>query len=185
MQELVEPYLDELISEEERISFDKHVARCARCRAELVVANRLKSEIRALPLLPCPDRVSKNVFKRTIALQTGTRLMGRRWLPLWLIDRRRLRPALAGGLVIVLAVSTVLVMKARTRSPQITAAEIADAETALKWTFAYVNQVGRRSGLAVRDEVFDAGIVTPVRRAVGTKDKENDTIQQPQNGGSL
>jgi hypothetical protein len=55
----------------------------------------------------------------------------------------------------------------------------------VKWTFAYVSDVGRRSGLAVRDEVFETGVMQPMQRAVRAAIDGETRTRESKNGGSI
>jgi anti-sigma factor RsiW len=189
---VIESYLDGELTQHERAMFEDHLGQCARCRQELSAAESVLGELHVLPMLKCPDRVTDQVFEHVDSLaqepkagRSGTPggLLGR-----WLGGRYfgLPRPAVTGALVVVIIVSSIFVGRLSRPTEQITPAQIAEAEAAVKWTFAYVNQVGRRSGFAVRDEVFGTGVMQPVRRVVRSALVTNDTEQHvPQEDGSI
>jgi anti-sigma factor RsiW len=182
VHESIELYVDGALPAEQTRAIENHVAHCARCKRELVVANRVVNELRNMSALDCPDDVTERVVG---ALDpSSSRHAG--FLPRWFKRYKPLHRALAGGLAAILAiVAAVFLYPGPNRDERPTAEEVAQAEVAIKWTFGYVNQISRRSGLAVRDEVFEAGVVDPVQRAVRAAVSIGTKTPEKEDGGSL
>ena len=189
VQESIESYLDGELSTDEAAILENHFGVCPRCRHELSVARDVLDGLHGLPPLECPDRVTDEVFERIHASVAG-KLPVRRETAAGFLKRiltvdRIPRPAFAGALIVLVVLSALVVGRIHKPTEQITAAEIEEAEAAVKWTFAYVSQVGRRSGLAVRDEVFDAGVMQPMQRAVHSAMDGGTRTTESENGGSI
>jgi anti-sigma factor RsiW len=186
VQEAIDSYIDGDLPSDEEPLFERHVNGCGRCRHELAIAESVVGELRALPSLTCPDHVTDRVLEHTDASRAREQTrspqggVAGRWI-------RRLgapRPALAGVMVILIVVASVLVGRFNKPGEQISPAQVEEAEAALRWTFAYVNEVSRLSGLAVRDEVFEAGVLQPVQRAVRSA-LDTEARARQENGGSI
>jgi anti-sigma factor RsiW len=187
-RERIDAYIDADLSGNERGRFEEHVGRCAECKDELSLASTMLSELRALPSQPCPPQVVDRVFNEIPgAADVADGPMEERgsFVSRWLFAPRlrALRPVLVSVFVVVVAASALFVGRvSRTPAPP-TTEEVEHAEAALKWTLAYVNNVSRRTGLAVRDEAIGVGIIQPVRRAVHTVVDEDASKPEEQNGG--
>jgi len=172
----IDAYLDGDLDERNATALERHVHSCERCGEELALARRLVSELRGMPNLRCPDEVSDRVL--AYAERNGRRADG--W---WsrvraLAANRAFAPAVVAAFVVVVIVSALVVDN--TRRPRYTPEEIALAEAQLKWTFTYMNEVGRQTGAVVREDVLEASFVKPVRQAVDALDHAEDNID---NGG--
>jgi hypothetical protein len=95
-----------------------------------------------------------------------------------------MRPALTGALAVVIIVASIVAVRINRTVEHFSPEQVESAESVLRWTFAYMNEVGRKSGYAARDEVFEASATAQraVRSALTT-----DANQQPEedNGGSI
>jgi anti-sigma-K factor RskA len=107
--------------------------------------------------------VVEEVYQRVRGeLRARRRQRLREWLdswraPLW-------RPVAVAALVVVLAVGgTVTYQRGE---PEVSPAELARAERQVKWTLAYLSQMGRRTGDRVRDDVLRERVVAPIQRSV-------------------
>jgi anti-sigma factor RsiW len=189
VQESIEPYLDGELQVDEAAVLESHFGVCTRCRHELSVARDVLDGLHGLPSLECPDRVTDDVFERVHACAAGDTPVHREtvagFLKRILTVGRIPRPAFASALIVLVVLSALVVVRINKPTEQITAAEIEEAEAAVKWTFAYVSEVGRRSGLAVRDEVFDAGVMQPMQRAVRSTMDSKARTTESENGGSI
>jgi len=189
VQESFEPYLDGELSLDEAAVLESHFEVCTRCRHELSVARDVLDGLHGLPPLECPDRVTDEVFERIHASVAGEPPVRREtvtgFLRRILTVGRIPRAAFAGALIVLVVLSALVVGRINKPTEQITAAEIEEAEAAVKWTFAYVSEVGRRSGLAVRDEVFEAGVMQPMQRAVRSAMDGGARTTESNPGGSI
>jgi predicted anti-sigma-YlaC factor YlaD len=187
VRDRIDPYLDEELSAGDNATFGQHVGACLHCREELAAAKAVLSELRKLPAKQCPDHVVERVFEH-IETQERRRPAWRGALA-WLGGRQLgvPRTALAGALALVVIVSSLMFTRTNEPTPEFTPEEIAQAEAALKWTFAYVNKVSRQTGYTVRDDVIGARVVVPVRQAVRATFEPKETPPQTDNnnGGSV
>ncbi|UCG53041.1 MAG: zf-HC2 domain-containing protein [Candidatus Latescibacterota bacterium] len=165
LRDRIEPYLDGELAAIDTTVFESHLGVCAHCSEELELAKRVLGELRSLPAERCPDTVTSTVFETIGSDQTRpTENPIRRWLTGW--RHGQLRPALVGLFVLIVTVSAVLVARHHRSTNRITPEEMAKAEAELRWTLALVGDVGRRTGLTVRDDVLGERVVRPMRRAV-------------------
>jgi anti-sigma factor RsiW len=188
-QESIESYLDDVLSPDETAILEGHFEICARCQHELSIARRVLDGLHGLAPLDCPDHVTNEVFERIHANITEKPPV-RRGVVEGFLERLRtksrlLQPALASALIVLVVLSVFVVGKLNKPTEEITAAQIEEAEAVVKWTFAYVSDVGRRSGLAVRDEVFEAGVIQPMQRAVRSAIDGEARTPENKNGGSI
>lgn len=171
----MDAYLDGELTDVDVTVLKSHLDECGECREELESARRVLSELRDLPEMRCPDGVTDNLFA-TIgagnAAPTGRATVQRTGLlPEWMTAWRfgLFRPALVGSLILVIAVSAVWIgrhNRSTGNNSGYTPEQVAQAEAELKWTMAFLGDVGRRAGYAVRDEALGAHVVEPMRRTV-------------------
>jgi anti-sigma factor (TIGR02949 family) len=180
VEEHIEAYVDRELAREDTNALEKHLAACGHCRRELALAERVRSELRALPELECDDRVTDEVIGQIEGPRHRAPLRSPSW---WLGGR--LRPALAVAAAVLIITASVVFVQLRRGQARYTPDQIERAEKALRWTFAYLNEVSRQSGEAVRDEVFEAGVIEPVQRAVGSQRQPDDKSDKDENGGSI
>ena len=53
-EELISAYLDKRVSAEEKDFFERHIASCADCRAQLEVTRSMVAALRAMPVVKAP-----------------------------------------------------------------------------------------------------------------------------------
>lgn len=97
---LLHHQVDRCLSPLAAVALDRHLAGCARCRAELVALSRTAALVRSLTPVAAPARV-----RRAVAEAMGGHLPAPRW-PTWL------RPALATASVAAVAALALLVRPA-------------------------------------------------------------------------
>jgi anti-sigma factor RsiW len=187
VRELLDAYLDGELDAEVAARVRRHLeaepvpaagsaARpgCAACRHELRRAERLREELRGLPVVPCPDAVTRRVLAgaREDAAPGGRR--GRVF-----VFRR---PAAAGAAArlmrlgaLAAAAATLLWLGVRALEPPkmepvavqadaytaYTPEELERAEQELRLALGYVAAIGRRSGVALRDDVLVGEVLEP------------------------
>ena len=163
-RERIDRFLDADLDGRDLVTFQGHVDVCSGCRRELARAETVLRELHALPDLHCPDEVVECALAAAEA-GPATREPAERRSPAWW-PFPVFRPALAGALVLGLALSALWVAN-RPRS-DFTPADVANAEAELKMTLAYLDDISRRSSMTAMDKAFQTGTVGPLRRAVGT-----------------
>jgi anti-sigma factor RsiW len=155
---------------------------CALCRRELRRAELLRAALRALPEERCPDAVVERVRELALEESTGPSKVlpwrgsaAARWLRL-------------GGLAAAAAALLWLgVRSSGTPAPravavqaqhEYSAEELARAEEELRLALGYVAAIGRRSGVALRDEVLVGEVLEPsadaLERAFGASFDTSD-----------
>ena len=189
VRDSIDAYLDGELTNVGVTAMESHLEECSACREELESARQVLSELRGLPQQRCPDGVTDNLYE-IIDAETTTQRVNR--LPAWLTFRRfgMLRPALVGSLMLVVAVFAVWIgINNRSpgdspgESPIYTPEEVAQAEAELKWTMAFLGDVGRRTGYAVRDDAVGARVVEPMLRAVQSAPGGGSDVTPHNNGG--
>jgi len=129
---------------------DDHLDECATCRAELALARDVAAGFAALPLVGCPDQVSRDILAEVDAELAGRPAPGRRGHVSWWRTA-----GLAGTLAA--AVLLAVVLPRRTPEPAqvatdprpdttlVTDRAVAEARQDLLWTLAYTASVIDRS----------------------------------------
>jgi anti-sigma factor (TIGR02949 family) len=163
----LDAFVDGDVQAEEEARLTRHLGTCDSCKAMLDEARDIRAQLNALPQEECPERVLAAVLAR-IEKEEGAKRPRRARRPFWTGQSWGLR------LVTATALTTMLIVciahdsgNYLTREPaQPSAEELALAEQQLELTLAYVGYIGRRSARAIRDDVLDLKVVTPVRAAL-------------------
>ncbi len=174
-RERIDRFLDAELDGGDLMTFQGHVDVCSGCRRELARAETVLRELHSLPDLHCRDEVVDRALAAAQAAPVARHRAGRRspaWWPFPVF-----RPALAGALILALVLSSLWVAN-RSRS-DFTPADVADAEEELKWTLAYLDDIGRRSSMTAMDKAFQTGMVGPLRRAVSAAFEPRSPVNQP------
>lgn len=173
MDDRVEEYLDGLLEEDERAEFERHLASDETRMDDLLLARRIRDELRALPLPACPPAVTRAVLaevRREARADALQRL--RRLAPAVLYDgAARWRPVLAMAALAVLVASAAVVGRLPEPRPYPTSATPAEVRQALaeaKWALGYVSELGRATARSVRHDVLETRVVAPMQQALGT-----------------
>jgi anti-sigma factor (TIGR02949 family) len=152
--DLLEPYLDGDLPPEEADRVRRHLDACAACAAELALAARIQSELRALPQPDCPPEVIERV--RRAGRGEVVPFPSRDRAPRWRIAAAAALVALAvGGGSLFVHVQHVQQQE-----------QVAQATREARLALAYFGKVTRKAGLDVRDEVLEKRLVVPVARSV-------------------
>jgi len=164
MDEHVEAYLDGDLPLPDATRFEHGLA--GEDWAEAVdLARQIQAGLQAQPQLFCPPHVTQTVLRevrRRARASWIQRLQARaeaRWRAMW-------QPALAMAVLVTLVVSAALVGRTPP-APGYEQAEVAVALEDVKWTLAYLSEVGRQTGRSVRRDVLEPHVVEPMQRAVG------------------
>jgi len=153
--DLLEPYLDGDLTQGEADRVRRHLDACPACAAELSLAARIQSELRALPQPDCPPEVIERV--RRAGRGEVVPFPSRERAPRWRIAAAAALIALgAGG-------GSLFVHLQHIRQQQ---EQVAEATREARLALAYFGKVTRRAGLDVRDEVLEKRLVIPVARSV-------------------
>ncbi|HSU82418.1 MAG TPA: hypothetical protein VLR69_08350, partial [Thermoanaerobaculia bacterium] len=125
------------------------------CAAELSLAARIQSELRALPQPDCPPEVIERV--RRAGRGEVIPFPSRDRAPRWRIAAAAALAALAvgGGSLFV-----------HLQHVQQQQEQVAEATREARLALAYFGKVTRKTGLDVRDEVLEKRLVNPVARSV-------------------
>jgi anti-sigma factor (TIGR02949 family) len=154
-KDLLEPYLDGDLPPDKADRVRRHLDGCPACAAELALAARIQSELRALPQPDCPPEVIERV--RRAGRGEVVPFPARTEAPRWRIAAAAALVALGvgGGAL------GVHVQHVRQQREQ-----VARATQEARLALAYFSKVTRRAGLDVRDEVLEKRLVAPVARGV-------------------
>jgi len=117
-----------------------------------------------MSLPECPPRVTRAVLREA---RRRARAEWRRHIRDGLARawRHTARPALAMAVLVALVVLAALVTRPPRPAPGGVAVEQALAE--VKWTLAYLSEVGRETGASVHRDVLDAHVFGPMHEALG------------------
>jgi anti-sigma factor (TIGR02949 family) len=161
-QERIEAHLDGELPDGEINGLETHLRECEICAGELELAERVRGGLRMLQLQRCPDPVVEGVYEQIRGQLRATRRQRlREWLDSW---RAPLWRPVAAALVVVLMIGGTV--SYQNREPEVSPAELARAEQQVKWTLAYLSQMGRRTGDRVRDDVLRERVVAPIQNSV-------------------
>lgn len=141
--ELLEPFFDGDLSQEEEERLRFHLKGCASCAAELDLAGAIQRELRSLPLHDCPPEVLEKVRSAGGQVVAFPRA---RWF-----SPERLRIAAAAALLAVAIGAGAFF--ARPVDPGPDPEEVAQATAEARYALAYISKVSRQTGLELRDEV--------------------------------
>lgn len=137
-------------------------------QAELALARRIRQGLHALPVEPCPPAVTAAVLahaRRHAAPPWPERLAA------WIDAQAAVlgRPVLAMAVLVLVVVAASLVGRPQPAPQTLAAASEAEVEQALaevRWTLAYLSEVGRQTGRSVRRDVLEERVVAPVHEAI-------------------
>lgn len=158
--DLLEPYLDGDLPPGEADRVRRHLDGCPACAAELALAARIQSELRALPQPDCPPEVIERV--RRAGRGEVVPFPSREGAPRWRIAAAAALVALAaGGGSLFVHFQHVQQQHVQRQQEQ-----VAEATREARLALAYFGKVTRKAGLDVRDEVLEKRLVIPVARSV-------------------
>jgi hypothetical protein len=108
----LDAFLDGDLAPAETTAFEAHLAGCAACADEVVLARRLHAGLRALPPAPCPDDVFEGALARIAALERDRPAMpmAARRTPRW-------RTLGVGAALLALLALTLLLARTPTEAP--------------------------------------------------------------------
>ena len=155
----IEPYLDGDLPEDEAARLRGHLAGCPACAAELALATRIQSELRALPQLDCPPEVLERVRQegRGVVVPFKPRHSVRTIGPRLAAAAAVLALAVGGG---------ALFLQIQRPSDQPSPEEIAQATAEAKLALAYLGRATRRASDDLQEEVLAKRLVVPATRGV-------------------
>lgn len=157
--DLLEPYVDGDLPRETAERLRVHLESCRSCAAELALAQRIQTELRALPQLDCPPEILERV--RSQGAEVVPFRPRRTGLPLSVAAAAAtLALALGGGALFV------HFQQPSQQPRQPSATEIAQATAEARYALAYIGRVSRRTGLDLRDDVLARRLVRPATRSL-------------------
>ena len=152
--DLLEPHVDGDLTPAETDRLRAHLEACPACAAELMLAQRIQRELRALPQLDCPPEVVERARRQ--GAEVVPFRSHRAGLPL--------RLAAAAAALVLAVGGAFFVQSQRPRQPSAT--EIAQANQEARFALAYIGRISRRTGLDLRDDVIARRLVRPATRSV-------------------
>ena len=175
LDERVEAYVDGALARDERRLFEDALEKDPALREAVALARRVRTDLRAIEAPRCPDAVTEAVLSAT-SREWRSRPGVSQWLSgLWL-PARAWRPALAIVAAIILVVVGLLQPWNTAPEPTYSQADVQEALDEVKWTLAYLNGVGARTGQTIRQEVVADGVVRPVRQGLGIDGREKPHV---------
>jgi len=168
VEDRIEAYLDGELPPDESALIETLIADEENWTSELLLAQHIRDELRALPEPTCPPAVTQAVITEVrrqarVAWKARFRLWADRWwIELW-------QPTLAMTLLaLIIITSTIVGRQQPIVRNEIDAAEVQHALAEAKWTLAYLSQIGKQTGQSVRHDVLEARIIEPMHHAIGT-----------------
>ncbi|HEV7504291.1 MAG TPA: anti-sigma factor [Thermoanaerobaculia bacterium] len=158
--DLLEPYVDGDLETAEAERLRSHLESCRACAAELVLAERIQRELRALPQLDCPPEIVERVRRegaQVLSFRSPARPRGPA-LPF--------RIAAAAALLAVALGGGIFFVRSQQQPRQPSAAEVARATQQARYALAYLGRVSRQASLDVRDDVIARRVVLPAAQSV-------------------
>jgi hypothetical protein len=163
-EELIQGYLDDTLSEEERKGLENHLEACEACREKLKIREDLLGKLRiGREEIQCPDYLIDNILKNTTRKETPVIISSSK------IRWRYLVPCAAAALIVI---TTVLLniedisQMTTTKKPQgFTAKETLEKEKILENKTAV--SPAKREAEEIRDE--EPHLVSGVERATATE----------------
>ena len=153
--ESLEAFLDGDLPAGEATRFQRHLDGCSSCAAELALARKIQSELRALPLPDCPPEVLEKVREagrgEVVAFPRRERTLVRRIA------------AVAAALVLSVGGGALFV---HVQQVQRERQQIAQAELEARYALAYIGKLSRRTGLDLRDQILQKHVVSPTARGL-------------------
>ena len=161
VQEHADEYVDGTLQSEIALVFERCTQLYPACADEVRTARLVKEGLQSISSLTCPDHIVDNVFdrisqERSITGRRAPNLLLSFLQPGW-------KPAFATAAVAVVVLMLTLQTPAE---PDYTQAEIDQALREVKWTLAYLGDVGKRTSSTIRDEVLVSHVVTPINESV-------------------
>ena len=170
VSERIEAYLDAELDAASAERLESHAATCVSCRRELEHARLVLGELRGLPLVECPPRVSEAVLaqvRERAAAQSGASVAPpAAGLPSWWALAAAALIALAAGIAALTLPFADRRVEAPERSAVYTQAELEQAEQDLRFALAYFGGIARKAGMTLRDDVIADRVLEPPRRAM-------------------
>ncbi len=184
----VDAYLDGDLSASEAAQLEELVEQFAPCAEELAMARRVQDALRTMPTLRAPASVSAGVYAAAREPAGGGAGGGSR--AMWGML------ATAAAAVLVFGVwwnqpmppppSDDSVTPVSDLPSPYTAQELEEAETELRWTFAYLGAMADRSARMLQNDVFGKPLAGPMREVANlvAGSKNNDGVEAPASGDS-
>jgi hypothetical protein len=146
----------------------RHVRGCAACTRALAAEQRLSEELRSLPLLECPESVTRAVLEATRRKKSPHGAFERALGAVrTVLSHRALKPALACALV--LFASLFLVQRHRQSAPPVktfTEDEISRAREIMEWGLVYSAGQVQKSEQRVFRDVVTVRVPEAIERSV-------------------
>ena len=195
MDARVEAYVDGELPADEHDRFEAMLDTHPEWQKQVHYAQRIRTELQALPHASCPPQVTDAVFQHTRQQTNGAAATENWWNWVWreldIEMHTGWKPALAFATLLLVVVTSSLLTDPQnpaglldqpvTTSQQYSAAEVQAAETQAKWALAYIAKVGQETGSTVENEVLEDNLTAPMRRALrplAFADRDSNPTQQ-------
>lgn len=169
--DLLEPCLDGDLGAGEAEAVRGHLERCSACAAEMALAARIRTELRALPELDCPPEVLDKVRRRGPGEVVPFR-------PRHAWSLRIAAAAAALVLAVLGAMGGAFFLESQkpdSPSPE----QVARATREARFALAYLGKATRQAGFDVRDEVLQKRLVMPATRSLARTSDTGDSPAEP------
>lgn len=163
VQDSLEAFIEDDLSESERKAVEDHLRRCSTCRRQWEEAREIREALRTMPTKSCPPHVVREVMERTRRGPSRRRsLLDPLFRPVW-------RPVVG----LALTVTLVLILRPLSdfrpsEQPIYSEREIQETLGDVKWTLAYVHQVMAHTQAIVQEKVIPNQVVQPIQNSIHT-----------------
>lgn len=161
VRERADEFVDGRLDERAAGLIDTFVVRYPACDHEIRKARLLKSGLRSIDGPPCPGHVVQHVLDTVPARKPAYGF--RRFHAAVPALRRVWRPAVAIASVVAIAIMFTI---NQDTSPGHTQDEVDQAVREVKWTLAYISDIGKQTGVTIRDDVVLSQVVSPINESL-------------------
>ncbi len=159
--DFVDDYVDGSLSDEDMSRLDALKAIDTTLASQIELSRAMRTEFRAMSNVKCPEWVMQDV-KRDVRADLLRNMWTRGWETLVGFSTRQLRPVLATATLIgIVILSSRIGVTGTTTDPA-----VARALDDVKWTLAYLSEVTRQTGSAVRTEALEPLVLNSMQHAV-------------------
>lgn len=165
MDNRIEAYLDGELPPGEEALFEAVMAADPVWRYQVDLADGIQATLHTLPQPECPAYVVDAVYMRTREANRRRKIQDYvgRLRQAWLDVRQ---PAFAMAVLLTIVLGSA-VFGSRTESQQ-ESAEVRQALEDARWAMAYLAEVGRNTGTALREDILQEHVLSPMHDAVGS-----------------
>ena len=163
LDDRMEAFVDGSLSAEDADHFDEIALMDEEIKRQLDLAQAISAGLNEMDDIECPEFISKHVMAH-VRNDVKRSFFERFRLFFGALSVSRFKPVLAMALLIIVVVSSTRIVQ-NTSAPT---AEVTQALDEVKWTLAFLSDVGNTTANAVKESVIENQMVLPVSRSMST-----------------